>query len=157
MSEKIKKLSFEEEEKLAFRVEDYPCLFDKTDRGYKEKDCVKNAWEEVANSLEFLENGNAAKTSFEKLRKRYNKKKNDFKKSKKSGTSTKESEKAEKALELYKYLSWLDNFIYVREGRSNIYTDYSSDEEGDEDTELPVDLTENEDDNDDGASETFKN
>ena len=57
MAEKQRKLSLEQEEVLAFRVKEYPCLFDKTDKGYKEKDCVANAWKEVADSLEFTENG----------------------------------------------------------------------------------------------------
>ena len=57
MAEKQRKLSLEQEEILAFRVKEYPCLFDKTDKGYKEKDCVANAWKEVADSLEFTENG----------------------------------------------------------------------------------------------------
>ena len=57
MADKQKRLSIEEEEILAIGVKKYPCLFDKTDRGYKEKDCVINAWEEVAKELEFTENG----------------------------------------------------------------------------------------------------
>ena len=46
MAEKQRKLSLEQEEVLAFRVKEYPCLFDKTDKGYKEKDCMANAWKE---------------------------------------------------------------------------------------------------------------
>ena len=42
---------------------------------------------------------------FNKLRKRYNKKKNDAKKAKKSGSSTRESEKVEKALKLTSFFS----------------------------------------------------
>ena len=57
MAEKQRKLSLEREEVFAFRVKEYPCLFDKTDKGCKEKDCVANAWKEVAGSLEFTENG----------------------------------------------------------------------------------------------------
>ena len=57
MAEKQRKLSLEQEEVLDFRVKEYPCLIDKTDKGYKEKDCVANAWKEVADSLEFIENG----------------------------------------------------------------------------------------------------
>lgn len=69
------------------------------------------------------------------MRKRYNKKKLDVKKTKKSGSSTQESERAEKALAMYKFLFWLDNFIYIREGRSNINSDglNSEDEEEDDD------------------------
>ena len=72
---------------------------------------------------------------FDKLRKRYNKKKNDAKKAKKSGSSTQESEKAEKALEAYKFLFWLDKFIYIREGRSNVPRDnsFSNDDEDEND------------------------
>ena len=57
MVDKQKKLSIEEEEILAVNVKNYPCLFDKTDKGYKEKDCIANAWEKIADSLEFIENG----------------------------------------------------------------------------------------------------
>ena len=39
--------------------------------------------------------------------------------------STRESEKTEKALEAYKFLFWLDKFIYIREGRSNVPRDNS--------------------------------
>ena len=65
----------------------------------------------------------------QKLRKRYNKKKNDLKKKNKSGTSTREFQKAERALDDYKFLSWLDNFIYVRESRTNVVQTVVDDEE----------------------------
>lgn len=75
--------------------------------------------------------GNDAKLYFEKLRKRYNKKKNDAKKTKKSKSSTRECEKAEKPLDVYKFLFWLDTFVYIKEGRSNVPVarDESSDDE----------------------------
>jgi len=38
------KLTLEQEEILSFQVKKYPCLFDKSDKGYKEKDCVGNAF-----------------------------------------------------------------------------------------------------------------
>ena len=38
----------------------------------------------------------------------------------KSGALAREVQKAERALEEYKFLSWLDNFIYIREGRTNV-------------------------------------
>ena len=49
--------------------------------------------------------------------------------------STRESEKAEKALEAYKFLFWLDKFIYIREGRSNVPRDnsFSNDDEDEND------------------------
>ena len=58
-----KKLSFQEEEKLSFQVKKFPCLFDKSDKGYKEKDCVANAWKAVADDcLEFMNDGEFQKT-----------------------------------------------------------------------------------------------
>ena len=53
-----KVINIAEEEILAETVKGYPCLFDKTDKGYKEKDVVINAWSEVAKQLDFVENGN---------------------------------------------------------------------------------------------------
>ena len=32
-------------------VQKYPCIYDKADPPYKEKDCVINAWKEVNNSI----------------------------------------------------------------------------------------------------------
>ena len=57
MVDKMSKISSEEEEFLAEKVKQFPCIFDKCDKGYKEKDCVSNAWNSVADSLEFIENG----------------------------------------------------------------------------------------------------
>ena len=51
------RLTIEQEEILAFNVKKYPCLFDKQDRGYKEKDCKANAWTAVSDAIEFSENG----------------------------------------------------------------------------------------------------
>ena len=50
-------LLLHQEELLAEKVKQYPCLFDKSKKAYKERDVVKNAWEAVASSLEFVENG----------------------------------------------------------------------------------------------------
>ena len=78
-----------------------------------------------------------AKSSFEKLKKRYNRKKNDLKKAKRSGISTKEVEKAERALQEYQFLFWLDKFTYIRESRTNVEQgDSSDDEEDDEEMDL---------------------
>ena len=49
-------LSLQEEEILAEKVKQFPVLYDKTVKGYKEKDIVKNAWDNVAESLDFVEN-----------------------------------------------------------------------------------------------------
>ena len=40
-----RKLSPGNEEKLSFQVKKFPCLFDKTDKGYKEKNLYKQCME----------------------------------------------------------------------------------------------------------------
>ena len=53
---KMASLSLQEEEILSEKVKQFPVLYDKTVKGYKEKDVVKNAWNKVAESLDFVEN-----------------------------------------------------------------------------------------------------
>ena len=69
-----------------------------------------------------------------------------MKKSKRSGTATKDSEKAERALSPYKFLSWLDNFVYIREGKTNLKVDEVNDnsDENDESDEVDSNYGENE-------------
>ena len=57
MAGKKKSITLLQEENLAEYVKKYPCLFDKTDKGFKEKDVVNNAWDEIATNLDFVENG----------------------------------------------------------------------------------------------------
>ena len=50
-------LPFIEEELLGETAKLYPVLYEKRAPGYKEKDVVFNAWREVADKLDFIENG----------------------------------------------------------------------------------------------------
>ena len=36
-----------EDEQLSIEIRKYPCIFDKSNVGYKEKDRVENAWKEI--------------------------------------------------------------------------------------------------------------
>ena len=38
----------QEEEKIAEKIQQFPCLYDKSNEGYKEKDREKNAWRECS-------------------------------------------------------------------------------------------------------------
>ena len=49
------RLCLQEEEMLAEKVKGFPVLYDKRDKDFKEKDAVQNAWEKVAEILEFAE------------------------------------------------------------------------------------------------------
>ena len=51
-------LCLQEEDMLAEKVQGFPVLYDKRLKGFKEKDAVQSAWEKVAESLDFEENGN---------------------------------------------------------------------------------------------------
>ena len=56
-------LCLQKEEMLAEKVQGFPVLHDKRVKGFKEKDAVQNAWEKVAKSLDFEENGNFVRAS----------------------------------------------------------------------------------------------
>ena len=71
-----KVLSLVDKEKLSETVRNFPVLYDKSKKGYKDRDAVKNAWTEVARSLDFIENWDDAKNLFENFKKRYLRKRN---------------------------------------------------------------------------------
>ena len=55
------------DELLSESVRFFPCLYDKSDKGYKERDVVENAWNKVAEMVEFVEDGRLTKV-FEQSR-----------------------------------------------------------------------------------------
>lgn len=59
MADKIRRqaLSVQENEELAEAVRKYPCLYDKSKKEYKDKIVTANAWKEVADQLDFINNG----------------------------------------------------------------------------------------------------
>ena len=57
------KLCLQKEEMLAEKVQGFPVLYDERVKGFKENDVVQNAWEKVAKSLDFEENGNFTRAS----------------------------------------------------------------------------------------------
>ena len=48
------RLSLIQKENLCEIIHNYPVIFDKSCKGQKERDVITNAWEEIANSLEFI-------------------------------------------------------------------------------------------------------
>ena len=82
--------------------------------------------------------GSKAQYLFLNLKKKYLRKRKELKDSNKSGTSADAVTKAEKAFRLHAFLSWLDEFTQVREGRSNLPSQKSntpSAEDGEEELE----------------------
>ena len=50
-------LTIKQEEILAEKVKEFPILYDKTAKGFKERGAVNNAWGKVADYLDFAEDG----------------------------------------------------------------------------------------------------
>lgn len=50
-------LTLAEDELLAIAVQKYPCLYDKSHPTHKERNVVENAWDAVANELNFVKDG----------------------------------------------------------------------------------------------------
>ena len=50
-------VSLQQEELLANAIFAFPCLYDKTTKGHKERDVLINAWNSVAEKLDFVEDG----------------------------------------------------------------------------------------------------
>ena len=48
---------------LPEKMEGFPVLYDKRVKDFKEKDSVQNAWEKVAESLDFAKNSNFIRES----------------------------------------------------------------------------------------------
>ena len=64
MTEKRRQaLSLQECEELAEAVREYPCLYDKSNKEYKDKIVTENAWKKAADKLMFTENGKLKKLS----------------------------------------------------------------------------------------------
>ena len=60
----VRNLSIVEEELLSEKVRNYPVLYDKSHQGYKQKVSVENSWKEVADALEFLEDGKSKSKTY---------------------------------------------------------------------------------------------
>ena len=58
MPDKIRRqaLTVQENEELVEVIRKYPCLYDKSKKEYKDKNITKNAWIEVADQLDFIQN-----------------------------------------------------------------------------------------------------
>ena len=63
------------------------------------------------------------------LKKKYQRKKKDLKDSNRSGSSSDVASKAQKAFQTYIFLSWLDDFLEIRQGRNNLPEHTTDDQE----------------------------
>ena len=52
-----KKSDIVQEENLCELIRQFPVIFDKSHKGYTDKDAEVNAWNEIVNSLDFVSDG----------------------------------------------------------------------------------------------------
>ena len=64
--------------------------------------------------------GKRAQSCFNNLKKKFMRKKKEFRDANRSDTSTNALEKAEKALQQCRFMEWMSSFIQPRDGRTNI-------------------------------------
>ena len=59
MADKIRRqaLTVQENEELAEVIRKYPYLYDKSKKEYEDKNVTENGWKEVADQLDFIQNG----------------------------------------------------------------------------------------------------
>ena len=105
-----------EDEKLAEKVRSYPCLYDKSCDGYKDGIRKGNAWKEINVALQLAD----ASHKWDLLLSRYSRKRVKLRTASVSGAGSDDVEKAKRALEEYKFLSWLDDFIRPKSSKSNV-------------------------------------
>ena len=135
---KTNKCNIREDESLAHEVQKYRCLYDKTNKGYKERDRKSNAWREIEEHLGYEEGTSAKK--FEILKKRYSKKRNALKGKRASGADLSGVVTEEKQLKEYSFMAWLHKFTRPRSTTTNFVdndTDYI-DEESDIDDDVSI-------------------
>ena len=116
---KTNKCNIQEDEILANEVQKYPCLYNKADKGYMERDRKANAWRKVDEELGFEER--MAEKRFASLRKRYKKKKNTLKEKSVSGKGLEDVAKLKQELKDYRFLEWLDVHQKSRKTSTNLF------------------------------------
>ena len=65
------------------------------------------------------------KKRFENLKKRYSKGKSTYKNATRSGARSKEANAAEQELKRYDFLSWLKNYLRIKDTHPNLGTTFS--------------------------------
>ena len=116
-------LSAENEEKLAEVVRRYPVIYDKSEAGHRDNNIVSNAWKEVIALVDFVNDTKEAKILFQNIRKRYCKYRLNLTKADKTGSYI--SQAAMKAFQPYRYLQWLDKFIFFHSAADSGHLRYS--------------------------------
>ena len=108
-----------DDEKLSEAVKQYPVLYKKSNKNYKDKNIVLNAWKAVAEQCD-MENPDDAKKMFANLKKRFSKRRRAAKAP--SGSGTASVTDAKENLRELAFLSWLEPYVQLRRTRTNLKT-----------------------------------
>ncbi|XP_004208437.1 uncharacterized protein LOC101238924 [Hydra vulgaris] len=109
----IKHRSVEQDELLANAVKNFPCLYDNKHVDYKNSEARQNAWNYVAGLIN-LRCGDDACRLFETLKKRYSRKKVNFKKAHHQSYSENVIKKTQEDFLSYNFMHWLEPYIRFR-------------------------------------------
>ncbi|XP_057293916.1 uncharacterized protein LOC130622475 [Hydractinia symbiolongicarpus] len=123
---------------LAKIVSDYPSLYDRSDKGFSRiNDPLNTSWREVAKKCEGISTGEEACRLFEVLKKRYSKKKMNYKRASHNSSSPEFVHKCQRDLEKYSFMKWLEPFIRFRSSKlvdgTRCYDEYINDEATEDD------------------------
>lgn len=113
-SHKSNSSNLEQDIKLADEVRKYPCLYDKQNHAYRRNDPNMEPWGLVSNACDWIPNADEACRLFEVLKKRYSKKKMDFRRANFFATSSELVNKTKEELEKYQFMSWMEPHIRHR-------------------------------------------
>ena len=96
----------------------FPCLYDKSNSGYKDNIRKKNAWVKIDESRQKLTGSSVH--DWEVLLSRFSRKRMHLKSLSVSGAGRDQVNKAEKSLEEYSFLQWYTSFIRQKKSKSNV-------------------------------------
>ena len=109
-------MSFDEE--LSEAIRKYPVIYDKGEKGHKDKLKVANAWKKVIEELG-LEDVDIAQRQFANLKKLFNKRRKVVTKCGPSGVSRDAVSEAKENMKELAFRLWLISFVQLRTTKSN--------------------------------------
>ncbi|XP_066929046.1 uncharacterized protein [Clytia hemisphaerica] len=99
---------------LIAEIRRFPCLYDRAHPDYKKVTACQHAWSQICEECNWVKNSDEAIRLFEVLKKRYSKKKMDYKRARLSTDEPLLIKKAETELEKYHFMKWMEPFIRFR-------------------------------------------
>lgn len=103
-----------QDEILITEIRKFPCLYDRSNPEYKQNESTQDAWSKIREECTWIENNDEAARLFEVLKKRYSKKKMDYKRARVTAKESLLTKKTQLELEKYYFMRWMEPFIRFR-------------------------------------------